>query len=195
MDDSVIRAMARWPDVPAVYGWLSLDRRGRWCLQGRPVLHRGAVEFMNRNYDCTADGRWYFQNGPQRAYVDLDYTPFVFSLDGAGALVDHTGGRLDVPRDAWLDESGNLLLRGGRGVGLVSDRDLEPVSGALRRGDGGVCEEEDLALAMSGAGAEPLYLRWNRTSVPVGVLASGDVPGRFGFDPRPRDESPGTPPA
>jgi len=27
MDDIVIRGMLKWPDVPAVYGWLSLDRR------------------------------------------------------------------------------------------------------------------------------------------------------------------------
>ena len=40
MDRSVIRTMARWPNVPAVYGWMSLDRRGRWCLQGEPVVHR-----------------------------------------------------------------------------------------------------------------------------------------------------------
>jgi hypothetical protein len=28
MDEMVKRGMARWPDVPDVYGWLSLDRRG-----------------------------------------------------------------------------------------------------------------------------------------------------------------------
>ena len=28
MDESVIRALAKWPNVPAVYGWLSLSRRG-----------------------------------------------------------------------------------------------------------------------------------------------------------------------
>ena len=72
MDASVIKAMARWPDVPAVYGWLSLDRRGRWCLRGEAVTHRGAVQFINRNYDHTSDGRWYFQNGPQRVFVDLE---------------------------------------------------------------------------------------------------------------------------
>ena len=34
MDETVIRAMAKWPDVPAVWGWLSLDRRGVWKLKG-----------------------------------------------------------------------------------------------------------------------------------------------------------------
>ncbi|HMN64893.1 MAG TPA: DUF2946 family protein, partial [Burkholderiaceae bacterium] len=38
MDEQVLHAMARWPDVPAVWGWLRLDRRGRWLLvdRGRP---------------------------------------------------------------------------------------------------------------------------------------------------------------
>ena len=27
MDDAVLRSMAKWPNVPDVYGWLSLDRR------------------------------------------------------------------------------------------------------------------------------------------------------------------------
>ena len=33
MDPAVLRGMARWPDVPAVYGWLALDRRGNWRLK------------------------------------------------------------------------------------------------------------------------------------------------------------------
>jgi len=32
MDSDVLAAMARWPDVPDAYGWLSLDARGRWRL-------------------------------------------------------------------------------------------------------------------------------------------------------------------
>ncbi|MGB3277244.1 MAG: DUF2946 family protein, partial [Castellaniella sp.] len=30
MDDQVLAAMARWPNVPAVHGWLSLTARGQW---------------------------------------------------------------------------------------------------------------------------------------------------------------------
>ena len=28
MDEIVIRAMQKWPNVPNVFGWLKLDRRG-----------------------------------------------------------------------------------------------------------------------------------------------------------------------
>src|SRR3990170_3644456 len=34
IDDIVIRAMAKWPNVPVVYGWLALDRRGQWSIKG-----------------------------------------------------------------------------------------------------------------------------------------------------------------
>lgn len=189
MDDSVIRAMARWPNVPAVFGWMSLDRRGRWCLRGEPVTHRGANEFINRNYGCAEGGRWYFQNGPQRAYVDLDYTPWVFLLDGSGNLIDHVGSPVTGLREGWLDEEGNLLLLADHGVGLLCDRDLEPVSEGLRHADGAVCDEDDVARLIgsraSGEG-ERLYLTWGGARIVVGTLRRAEVPGKFGFEPAPR---------
>ena len=36
--------------VPAVFGWLALDRRGRWRVQGATIRHAGSVAFINRNY-------------------------------------------------------------------------------------------------------------------------------------------------
>ena len=30
--------LAKWPDVPACYEWLALDRRGQWRLQGEREL-------------------------------------------------------------------------------------------------------------------------------------------------------------
>ena len=55
---------------PAVYGWLSLDRRGNWLIKGERDRERSALrEFIARNYQADERGRWYFQNGPQRVYV------------------------------------------------------------------------------------------------------------------------------
>jgi hypothetical protein len=189
MDDSVIRAMARWPKVPAVYGWLSLDRRGRWCLRGEPVTHRGAIEFMNRNYDCTDNGQWYFQNGPQRVFVDLDYTPWVFSLDGSRDLADHTGTMVSRVRGAWLDEAGNLLLLGERGIGLLCDRDLETISNDFCHPDGSVCDDESISRLIHagiGANAERIFFRWGDERIQVRTLLRERVAGKFAFQPRPR---------
>jgi len=60
MDDVVLRALRKWPDVPAVYGWLSLDRRGHWSIKGQRVVNPALAGFIARNYACDATGRWYF---------------------------------------------------------------------------------------------------------------------------------------
>jgi hypothetical protein len=189
MDDSVMRAMARWPDVPAVYGWLSLDRRGRWCLEGEPVIHRGAIDFMNRNYECTADGEWYFQNGPQQAFVDLDYTPWVYSLDGSRNLVDHVGSTVSELHGAWLDEEGNLLILGERGIGLLCDRDLAPMSEYLRLSDNALSDEDSIARLIQAAETaerERVYLAWNDERFEIKTLLRNEVATEFGFNPMPR---------
>lgn len=190
MDSSVIRAMARWPNVPAVYGWLSLDRRGRWCLRGEPVTHRGVVEFMNRNYGHTADGRWYFQNGPQRVFVDLDYTPWIYSLDGARRLADHSGNLVEELRGAWLDEDGNLLLLGERGVGLLCDRDLVETADSFCFSDDGACDEESISRLIEGSACareKRIFFKQGGGRVEVKTLLREDVAEKFGFVPQPRD--------
>lgn len=189
MDNSVIRAMARWPNVPAVYGWLSLDRRGRWCLRGEPVTHRRAIEFMNRNYGCTNDGRWYFQNGPQRVFADLDYTPWIYTLDDSRNLVEHTGNSVRALRGAWLDEEGNLLILSERGIGLLCDRDLERISNDLCFSDDAACDEESISRLVEGgalAKTEPIFLKWSDERIEVKPVLRERVAGQFAFEPRPR---------
>src|SRR5690606_31879682 len=89
MDDQVLKAMARWHAVPAVFGWLRLDRRGGWHLVdlnkpgfdeaqdglGSPISSPQILEFIERNYGHDELGRWYWQNGPQRAFVDIEAAP------------------------------------------------------------------------------------------------------------------------
>ena len=122
MDPLVARAMAKWPNVPAVYGWLSLDRRGNWLIKGERIANAALREFIGRNYAADSAGRWYFQNGPQRVFVSLAYTPWVVHYEG-DALVDHCGGAFPAQR-FYVDEEGSVLAAGERGVALVDDRDL-----------------------------------------------------------------------
>jgi len=137
MDQSVLRGIAKWPDVPDVFGWLALDRRGEWRLRnpasgaferiGNPAL-RG---FIARNYARDGCGRWFFQNGPQRVFVRLAYTPLVARLEADGALVDQCGRAFGAPSGTWLDEEGSLLLAGRLGAALLDDRDLERYADAV----------------------------------------------------------------
>jgi len=122
MDETVLRSMAKWPDVPDVYGWLSLDRRGNWRIRGETIGKAALREFIGRNYQPDARGCWYFQNGPQRVFVALAYAPLVLHFEGE-AVFDHCGRPFAVA-EAFLDEEGSVLMRGAPGVGLLDDREL-----------------------------------------------------------------------
>ena len=122
MDEMVLRSMVKWPDVPDVYGWLSLDRRGNWLLKGERIGNRALREFISRNYTADSRGRWYFQNGPQRVFVALAYTPLVLHFEG-DALFDHCGRPFQLEQ-AFLDDEGSVLMLGKSGIGLLDDRDL-----------------------------------------------------------------------
>ena len=192
MDEAVIRAMAKWPNVPGVRGWLSLDRRGVWRLKGEPIPNRAVVDFIARNYSSDARGRWFFQNGPQRVFVDLAYTPWVYSLDGRGALVTHTGRECGVVEGAWIDEAGAMILVGEPGPGLVDDRDLMTFSERLVDEHGRPAEDDLVAAFVASApGAEPeIRLAHGGARVRVGRIHSGEVAASLGFEPQPMEDAP-----
>ena len=154
MDPAVVRAIARWPQVPSCSGWLALDERGRWWLrdhagpvpwprdaQGRldksgagPVLHSGLAAFIGRNYGCDAGGTWFFQNGPQRVDVSLEAAPWIVRLDiaptGPWAWRTHTGRRCVVDR-AWIDAPGRVWLRTDLGPALLHSGDVPAFAAQL----------------------------------------------------------------
>src|SRR6266513_2453769 len=117
MDEIVARSLAKWPNVPAVFGWLDLDRRGNFLIKGEKIGNLALREFIGRNYEADAEGRWFFQNGPQRVYVRLAYTPLVVHFED-DALVDQCGRPFGAARDAFVDEEGSVLVRSERGIAL-----------------------------------------------------------------------------
>jgi hypothetical protein len=123
MDEAVARSIAKWPNVPAVYGWLALDRRGNWRIKGERVANVALREFIARNYGADEHGRWFFQNGPQRVFVALAYTPFVMHYQGE-RLFDQCGREVSA-KETYVDDEGSVLVLGEHGIGLLDDRDLE----------------------------------------------------------------------
>jgi hypothetical protein len=192
MDEIVLRGMAKWPNVPSVYGWLSLDRRGNWLIKGERIPNPLVTEFIGRNYARDEHGRWYFQNGPQRVFVNLDYTPFVYrvvSPDGAPlALEAHNGKPVATLSGAWMDESGALVLDTDLGVGVAHDRDLDRILPHFVDANGNPLPEEALDPLMEEAehgGAVPLWLKFRESNVKVEPLLSREVGQRFGHVAQP----------
>lgn len=192
MDDAVVRAMARWPNVPDVHGWLSLDKRGQWRLKGGTIGNESLREFISRNYLRMPDGSYVFQNGPQRVYVALQYTPWVLSINGTGVLRLHTGAGTTLTGSAWMDEHGALLLATDVGIALVDDRDLEQLSAEMIAPDGKRMSDDqqiDALELLLGAEHRKLKLRWHGQLIDVDFVASGEVSARFEFNPEPRPVS------
>lgn len=147
MDEIVRQAMAKWPNVPACYGWLGLDARGRWYLRdeavqaggtfphskGNLLQHDKLIAFIERNYAADAQGQWFFQNGPQRVYVDLEITPWVWRIEPDLRLRTHTGRSANAT-GCLLDEQGHVYLDSAIGLGLVHTLDVLQVSEALEQG-------------------------------------------------------------
>jgi Protein of unknown function (DUF2946) len=147
MDPIVEAALKKWPNVPHCYGWLALDARGDWYMRderiqaagpfprvkGSRINHEKLREFIERNYESDERGAWFFQNGPQRVYLQLEAAPWVWRLSGSGAPAEtlihsHTGrpAQLDSQTPAvWLDEADRLFLSCDLGLGLVHSLDME----------------------------------------------------------------------
>jgi len=192
MDELVLRGMAKWPNVPAVYGWLSLDRRGQWLIKGERISNPLVTEFIGRNYARDERGCWFFQNGPQRVFVVLDFAPFVYrvvSPEGSPlALETHNGKPVSAVAGAWIDKKGAALLETEHGMGVVHDRDLDRLLPHLTDAAGAALAEDALDELMDRVqqGREaPLWLRFRGAGVRVLPIQSETVSQRFGFCARP----------
>lgn len=185
MDESVRRAMARWPDVPALAGWLRLDQRGRWWIDGGLVEREALAGFIARNYLADEMGRYYFQNGPQRVYVSLDYTPWVLHADGRGGLATHTGDPVTGVTGAFVDEDGEALVAFDRGVGLLPGDAAEWLASRLCRADGVTADADAVAAGVEAAavgGDSGLCVALDDSApAPLAGVRRTEVPARFGF--------------
>lgn len=199
MDEIVKKAMQKWPNVPNVFGWLRLDRRGNWLLQVRPdcferIGNAALVEFIGRNYERDADGRWYFQNGPQRVFVGLDCTPHVYRLGervgrGGRQWMAHTGQPAGRPREVLFDEDDNVVLVTELGPGVVEDRDLPALMDGLRE-NGGEIDIEELLPRLRAAGGKPLTgICLFDEPVSAAAINSAMLAERFGFIAEPAPET------
>lgn len=209
MDELVRQALRKWPDVPDVYGWLKLDRRGRWLLkvglpqagpdafeprafephefephEFEPIGNAALNEFISRNYQPDARGCWYFQNGPQRVFALLECTPWIYRLDDhARGWLAHTGAPAGAPAELLFDEQDGVILVASLGPGLVLDRDTAALLDALQDMHGAPLDPEALLAAMRAG--QRVQVKLLGAPVVAGRV-EGSLASRFGFDPEPR---------
>ena len=173
MDDIVKQAMAKWPDVPHCYSWLGLDARGNWYMRddrtqaigsfasglagakGSMLKHEKLIDFIERNYAADTQGCWYFQNGPQRVYVELEATPFIWRVDDKGAITSSARQTASLVQ-LLMDERGWPYLQTSLGFGLVHTQDVASLAQALE------------------------HKHW-----PIEEVSAAQLPARFGYQMSP----------
>ena len=151
MDAIVKQALAKWPNVPHCHGWLGLDTRGNWYLRddqaqalgpfaggtmasrGSMLRHEKLIDFIQRNYAADVQGQWFFQNGPQRVYVELEATPWIWRVAAAYGVTAPTGESARAQR-CIVDERGWVYLETDLGFGLVHTQDMESACDAIESG-------------------------------------------------------------
>jgi hypothetical protein len=151
MDEIVKQAMAKWPNVPHCYGWLGLDARGNWYMRddgsqsqgafasgvpgakGSRLQHVKLIEFIQRNYAADDIGQWYFQNGPQRVYVELEITPWVWRVSDDFQIAAHDGTPVQW-HCSLVDQQGRLYCETSKGFGLVHTQDVAAAANAIEQG-------------------------------------------------------------
>lgn len=189
MDDIVKQAMAKWPNVPHCYGWLALDARGNWRMRDEAAQRAGApgdkltnaalVGFINRNYGHDDKGRWYFQNGPQRVYVNLEATPFIARTDPTQGFMLQTGQALATVEAVFMTDAGAVILQAGEVVAQLDDRDVAQVLARMELGGRPASVEAIMAWLEDDAAELALALPNGR--VRVERLSADALQRRFGY--------------
>jgi hypothetical protein len=203
MDQNVLDSLKKWPNVPFCYGWLAFDRRGDWRMRnefaqqnklpGDVIRHTALKEFIERNYARDLKGQFFFQNGPQRVFVSLGYTPWVVRLipHQNGWKFQTTSGIEITPNHCLLDEDGQILIEAtypiiqeqhnsetpfketkSVSIGLLHDHDLDIFSS--------LANITQNACSLNG------QLNWQGQKIEIEQVLSADLPSRYGFHTKPQ---------
>ena len=202
MDEQVIRSLIKWPNVPDCYGWLALDRRGQWRMRdeftqqnhlpGQVIKHQSLNEFISRNYARDTQGKYFFQNGPQRVFITLDATPWIVRMipsDQGVQLLTQCQTQIETTA-ALSDENGNIYIVGNitQTVYEASDRaqsKLETTEGIALLHDHDLDLFSELATLKEEACSFGGSWNWHGKQLPLDPIHSSELTNRFQFAPKP----------
>lgn len=203
MDEQVLRSLVKWPNVPDCFGWLSLDRRGKWRmvdefaqqnqLPGQVIEHTALNEYIYRNYACDSFGRFFFQNGPQRVFITLSATPWIARMiPGENGTQILTQCQVNMkPSAALSDELGNIYILGSTIQTICTDLDHQEFETSERSAIA-LLHDHDLDLfselaklhkeACSFGGS----WEWHGEELPIDPIHSAELSKKFGFIKKPK---------
>lgn len=193
MDELVKQSLTKWPNVPHCYGWLALDARGAFRMrdeaaqathqQGDIIRHESLLAFIYRNYDCDNRGAWYFQNGPQRVYVELEATPFIVRTDPELGFVLHDRTPVREVDQVFMTDTGQLIIQSQNKIAMLDPSDLAHCLAMLYVKDH-VIADDDLLRWLS-APNQPLQLQLGQQFKSVEWVDSNQLQNRFNFIAQP----------
>lgn len=162
-------------------------------LPGQIIKHAALNEFINRNYACDEEGKYFFQNGPQRVFITLDATPWITRItpSNEGLQFLTQCNQAIIPEAALSDENGNIYIVGNidqtiyhgttkdqfenktfQSVALLHDHDLDHFSELAK------LHEE--ACSFGGS------WNWRGISMPLDPIHSQELSARFHFTANPQ---------
>ena len=136
MRDDRAQAAGEFADVASAPGGLRLEQTDparRAAARGSLLKHDKLIDFIQRNYESDSQGQWFFQNGPQRVYVELEIAPFVWRVADDFSVSAHTGKPARVQR-CMVDEEGRVYLETDLGFGIVHTQDMTIAADAIEQG-------------------------------------------------------------
>ncbi|WP_353201809.1 DUF2946 family protein [Polynucleobacter sp.] len=202
MDEQVIRSLIKWPDVPDCYGWLALDRRGQWRMRdeftqqnnlpGQVIKHQSLNEFISRNYARDTQGKYFFQNGPQRVFITLDTTPWIVRMipsDQGVKLLTQCQSPIE-PTAALSDENGNIYIVGNIAQAVYEESDraqfkLQTTKSIALLHDHDLDLFSELATLKEEACSFGGSWIWHGKQLPLDPIHSSELANRFDFNPKP----------
>jgi hypothetical protein len=189
MDELVKQSLAKWPNVPHCYGWLALDARGAFRMRdeaaqaahqpGDIIRHESLLNFIYRNYDCDTRGAWYFQNGPQRVYVELEATPFIARTDPELGFVLHDRTPMHDIDQLFMTNSGQLIIQSHQKIAMLDPNDLAHCLAMLYVENHAIADEDLLKWLI--APNQSLQMKLGKQFINVEWVDSNQLQKRFGF--------------
>ena len=107
---------------------IRIDKDGVWYYRSMEMIRKDIVQHLYRHIKRGQDGRYLIEIGEDRAYLDVEDTPYVIKSLAFAAQADKAGDliTLQMPDDSWdeLDPStlrvgaDNTLYGMARGLGF-----------------------------------------------------------------------------